>query len=363
MERLTFVVNGPEDGPMGVRARAFAERLADQYEVAIAYRLPRKLRAIADFVRVLRRTRPHVVYVLDLGFSGVTAAALHAWHGRPRRVVDTGDAITALARSVGGRGLLGELLTSGLERYGLRSADTVVVRGTFHRELLARVGIRAEILQDGVDVEQFRPRSAEPLRARLGLGGVISVAMLGSTIWSNRLQACAGWELVELIGLFKGAAVKGVIIGDGSGLPHLRERCRNLGIQNQVIFIGRIPYDALPEYLCSFDVCLSTQSNDVVGQVRTTGKLPLYMATGRYVLATRVGEASLVLPQEMLVDYEGVVDPSYPGRLADRVRRLLETPDRLGAGAELVPVARERFSYTVLAERLRALLQAKEPRD
>jgi glycosyltransferase involved in cell wall biosynthesis len=250
------------------------------------------------------------------------------------------------------------LLTSGLERYGLRSADTVVVRGTFHRDVLARVGIRAAIVQDGVDVEQFRPRTAESLRRKLGLDGVLSVAMVGSTIWSDRLQACAGWELVELIGLLKGAAVKGVIIGDGSGLPHLRERCRKLGIENQVLFTGRIAYEALPEYLCSFDVCLSTQSNDVVGQVRTTGKLPLYMATGRYVLATRVGEASLVLPDEMLVDYEGVIDPSYPGRLADRLRRLLEAPHRLRAGAALVPVARERFSYTVLAERLRAVLQA-----
>jgi len=358
VERLTFVVNGPVDGPMGVRARAFAERLADEYEVAIAYRLPRKLRAIAEFVRVLGRTRPHIVYVLDLGFSGVTAAALHAWNGRPRRVVDTGDAIAALASSVGGRGLAGELLTSGLERYGLRSADTVVVRGTFHRELLARAGIRAEIVQDGVDVEQFRPRPVEPLRTKLGLDRVISIAMVGSTIWSDRLQACAGWELVELIGLLKGAAVKGVIIGDGSGLPHLRERCHKLGIENQVLFTGRIAYEELPECLCSFDVCLSTQSNDVVGQVRTTGKLPLYMATGRYVLATRVGEAVLVLPEEMLVDYEGVVDPSYPGRLAERLRGILDAPDRLRAGSALVPVAHERFSYAVLADRLRAILRA-----
>jgi hypothetical protein len=55
------------------------------------------------------------------------------------------------------------------------------------------------------------------------------------------------------------------------------------------------------------DICLSTQTNDVVGWVRTTGKLPLYLAAGRYVLASRVGEAARVLPEEMLVDG---MDPS-----------------------------------------------------
>jgi glycosyltransferase involved in cell wall biosynthesis len=234
----------------------------------------------------------------------------------------------------------------------------VVVRGTFHREILARQGIHAEVVQDGVDPEQFRPQQSDRLRAELGLNGVVSVAMLGSAIWSNRLQSCAGWELVELIRLLKDAPVKGVLIGDGNGLPFLREQCRRYSIEQQVVFTGRVAYDALPEYLCAVDICLSTQSNDIVGRVRTTGKLPLYMATGRYVLASRVGEASLVLPDEMLVDYQGVIDPSYPGRLAERLRALLATPSRLRAGAALVPVARERFAYSVLADRVRTLLQA-----
>ena len=52
----------------------------------------------------------------------------------------------------------------GLEHYGLRSADAVVVRGTFHRELLARQGIRAEVVQDGVDPEQFRPQQSDRVR-------------------------------------------------------------------------------------------------------------------------------------------------------------------------------------------------------
>jgi glycosyltransferase involved in cell wall biosynthesis len=166
-----------------------------------------------------------------------------------------------------------------------------------------------------------------------------------------------GWELVELIRLLKGRPVHGVLIGDGSGVPHLREACRRHGLEGQVRFIDRIPYASVPEYLGALDVVLSTQSNDVVGRVRTTGKLPLYMANGRYVLATDVGEASLVLPEEMRVPYEGVVDRGYPARLAERVERLLAQPERLRAGEALVGVARERFDYRVLAARVREVLE------
>ena len=38
-------------------------------------------------------------------------------------------------------------------------------------------------------------------------------------------------------------------------------------------------------HLSIMDVCISTQSNDLVGMVRTTGKLPLYLAYGKYVIA------------------------------------------------------------------------------
>jgi glycosyltransferase involved in cell wall biosynthesis len=359
--RVAFVVNGTPGSPMSTRAEAFARALAADFDGVLLHRHPRKLRAIAELVSSLRALRPEAVYVLDLGYSGVAAAALYGALGRVLgrcpRVVDTGDAIAALARSVGGRGRVGELLTEGLEQFGLRTANAIVVRGTFHQRLLAEQGLASTVIQDGVHVEEFLPRPAAELRRKLGLEGVLTVGILGSSIWSERLQVAVGWELVELMRLLKGRPVKGVLIGDGSGVPHLRERCRRYGIEAQVRFIDRVPYASVPEYLGALDVVLSTQSNDVVGQVRTTGKLPLYMANGRFILATDVGEASLVLPGEMRVPYEGVVDSTYPSRLAERVEGLLARPERLRAGEALVGVARERFDYTVLAARVRDVLQ------
>ena len=112
----------------------------------------------------------------------------------------------------------------------------------------------------------------------------------------------------------------------------------------------------LPDLLSACDICLSTQTNDVPGNVRTTGKLPLYLACGRYVLASDVGEARHVLPPDMLVPYKGTVDRAYPARLADRVRAIAGDRSRLALGAGGAAIAREHFDYEMLAGRVSQVL-------
>ncbi len=117
-------------------------------------------------------------------------------------------------------------------------------------------------------------------------------------------------------------------------------------------FWGASRTEELPRRLGLINVCLSTQTNDLVGRVRTTGKLPLYLAAGRYVLASRVGEAALVLDEDLLVDFEGTQDPHYPEKLAGRVLRLLDDPTRIDRRRCHVALAREKFDYAVLARKL-----------
>jgi glycosyltransferase involved in cell wall biosynthesis len=357
---LVFLVNGEANGAMGIRARSFEQRLADEFRIEIAYRSSRKVQSIAHMLRTLLRVRPGLCYVFDMSFSGVIAAALYRAVSRSRTIVDTGDAIYELSRSSGIRGPVGQWLTKLLERFALWSADRVVVRSHPHQEWLAERGVAADVVPDGVDTRQFSPQDSDELRRRYGLEGCTVIGLLGSLIWSPSLEMCYGWELVELLALLRDRPVKGVIIGDGSGLEHLKAACRSLGVEDRILFLGRLPYDELPGYLSVMDICLSTQTNDAAGQVRTTGKLPLYLACGRFVLSTEVGEAARILPPEMLVPYEGTKDLGYPRRLADRVRGLLAEPDRLRRRATLcIAIAQTNFDYNVLAVRVRrAILES-----
>jgi glycosyltransferase involved in cell wall biosynthesis len=355
--RVAFVVNAEAASPLADRAHQLRARLQDRYTIQVACRSPRRVRALVRFLVWLARVRPSVVYVFDMSYSGVLAALLCRALGGGAVIIETGDAIYELVRSTGSRGPMGRAFTAILEWVSLRGADAIVVRGHGHQEWLARRGIRASVIQDGVDPARFRPEPMPELRRRYGLDDALTIGLVGSSIWSEALQMCYGWEVVETIRLLRGAPVKGVIIGDGSGIPHLQARCRDYGIVDRVVFLGRVPYDELPRYLNMIDICLSTQTNNVVGQVRTTGKLPLYLATGRYVLASRVGEAARLLDDEMLVEYDGAADVHYPAKLAQRIRALLHDPEIATRGLANRATAIRHFDYAVLGERAAAVIE------
>lgn len=349
--RVAFAVNGGPGSAMAERAEAFAARLAGSFDVRLVYRTGGKGAAAARMLAALAAARPDACYVLDLAAAGVLAAGAYRHATGTPFVLDTGDAVVELGRALG-RGPVGVAATRALEAYALRAAAAVVVRGTHHRTHLARRGVRAAVIPDGVAVDAFAPRS--PPRPP---GRPLTVGLVGSSVWVPGRQTCYGWELVELVRLLRGRlAVRGVLIGDGSGLPVLRERCAAYGLGDAVEFAGRVPYADLPARLREFDVCLSTQTDDLIGRVRTTGKLPLYLAAGRFVLASRVGEAARVLPPDMLVGYRGAADPDYPAKLADRIEQLVARGEDFSHRPECVRIARAEFEYDVLAPRVGAVL-------
>ena len=359
MERpsIVFLVNGPAGSAMGIRASSFAGCLADDFDIHLFYRSERKVQSIFDFLRQLTRVRPRLCYVFDIAFSGVLAAGFYRTISGCRMVVDTGDAIYELSRLSGSRGWLGLLATKLLEGYALRRSDRVVVRSHPHQELLASRGITADVIPDGVDTKQFFPSEEKEFRRTRNLDNSTVIGLLGSIIWNARYQTCYGWELLEALDKLRDWPVKGLIVGDGSGLAELKKRTAALRLDDRVVFAGRVPYEDLPHWINAMDICLSTQTNDIAGQVRTTGKLPLYLACGRFVLSTDVGEAARVLPAEMLVPYTGSRDPAYPNRLAERVETLLKEPERLRGRPDAVGLAQTYFDYSLLAGNLRSILR------
>jgi glycosyltransferase involved in cell wall biosynthesis len=351
--RVTFVVNGDPTSAMAERADSFACRLGRRFDCRIVFRTGGRLGAAGRMFREIAAARPDLCYVLDLAFAGVVAAGAYQCISGTPFVLDTGDAVVELGRALG-RGPAALAATRALETYALRAAAAVVVRGSYHRDLLARRSVRAEFIPDGVEVDRFAPPGPPGPKPP---GCPLVIGLIGNVVWVPARQTCYGWELVEVIRLLhQRLAIRGVLIGDGSGVEVLKRRCVEYGIETLVEFVGCVPYAELPRRLRGFDICLSTQTNDVIGNVRTTGKLPIYLAAGRFVLASNVGEAARVLPAEMLVEFTGASDTDYPRKLAERVTEFAELWAAPKWFETSVSLARQLFDYDRLAEHVRSVL-------
>jgi glycosyltransferase involved in cell wall biosynthesis len=190
-----------------------------------------------------------------------------------------------------------------------------------------------------------RPVPGAAIRARLGLESAFVVGLVGSYNPAPRLGITYGWDLIEALAQTP-PEVCALLVGSGDGIAQLETRARELGVLARCRFPGEVPLAQLYEWVGAMDVAISTQTNNDVGAVRTTGKLPIYLACGCPVLATHVGEAARLLgPLGWTVPYRGVVDRGYPARLAEAIRAWSRTPEDAGRRREqALRVCRENFA-------------------
>lgn len=352
--KLIFFVNGSESSAASIRAKMFAHRFSPDWTIWFIYRPVPKWKGIFLAIQSALKFRPDIIYVMDTAYTGVLAGYITKKLMGCLLIIDTGDVAYELAKSTGNYSKAQLAMINWIEQIALKNSDCLIVRGSYHKTYLEKQGIQNIVfIPDGVDVDEIEPVKTKSLRRELKLDNCLVVGLIGTMSWSERHQMCYGWDIVEALGLLKDLPIKALLVGDGDGRPILENRVQKLGIADRIVFTGQISYDELPQYLSAMDVCVSTQSNDLVGMVRTTGKLPLYLALGKYVIATDVGEARRVLPGVgCLLPYDGVRDAAHPRRLADCLREAIAQPERLDIGEKARQVAKENFDYAMLARRV-----------
>lgn len=361
--RVLVLVNGEADKTDGVRARELFQDFAEGHDVTYLYRGDtHKLKGLMRFLRTAVGMAPDVVYVEKFGYAGIVAALAAKTIRGSRMVTSNGDAEFAFARSH--FSLPKALIAGALEWTAQTSADRVIVHGPLHRELLQRKGLtNVEWIPNGVDTSAFRPMDTSALRQALGVHGRLTIGVIGSINWNAKTGFCYGRDVLEVVHQLKEYPVAGIVVGAGNGVEMLRGLAREYGIEDRVVLAGWIPYEHLPPYVNAIDVCLSTQSDDLIGAVRITAKVPQYLACGRYIIASDVGgarefvrEAGALIPMTA-----GAND--YIGRVADHVREILESPAILDKGRRGVEIAKRHFEYSLLRTRLSTALSGLATRN
>lgn len=355
--RLAVLVHGSSESVEAVRAHELTKRHPPG-KVLVLHRHAGRLATAVAWARDIDRFAPDLIYVINTALPG---APLACWwrirHGVPF-LLDTGDVIAEMARSAGIAPLWKRPALALVESIAERLAHTVVVRGTEHQtHLRARHRRRrVALIRDGYSHARVKDREVEALRRRLGLEHVFVVGVLGSLVYSPRLKICYGWDLIRALAKLPDLPIRGLIVGDGNGRQWLEAQAKELGVADRITFCGQVPYRDVPLYVRLFDVALSTQTNNLAGAVRTTGKLPEYMAAGRFILATKVGEAARLLPDSMLVEYDGEFDRDYPEKLAQRIAAIWRDGTILEARRALPAIAEQHCSYDRLSRQFDELV-------
>jgi len=117
--------------------------------------------------------------------------------------------------------------------------------------------------------------------------------------------------------------VKLLLVGEGDDRGNLEELVRNLGLKNEVIFTGKVPYYEVPQFIACADVALSPIPPLDIYKVSSPTKLFEYMAMAKPVVANEeIPEHKEVLEQSV----GGILVPFTSEAIAQAIIELLNNP-------------------------------------
>jgi glycosyltransferase involved in cell wall biosynthesis len=309
---------GPDDPDLGVFVAQLAdalERRGHEVDRAVLDRRAGGKRRYLELARAARRApRPDVVYAHFLVPSGLIAALAQraplvlTAHGRDVRNVGAIPGVGAATR------------------FAVRRASAVIaVSDYLRRELEAKVPEargKTEVVDSGVDLERFPVLPApEETPAFVCIGSLTERK-----------------NVVRLADAFARVA-EGTLtyVGDGP----LRAQLEGL---ERVRVVGRVPHDEIPEHLARASVLCQPSLLEPLGQSLLEG-----MATGRPVVATRIGGPPEFVPPEA----GALVDPLDLDSIADGLRRAASLPVPNPAAR----AAAEAHDVNVQASRVESILE------
>jgi hypothetical protein len=257
----------------------------------IPYDKQAKKKSFLGLMRVLRTTGPSLIVMEGTGIAGGLACMIGRLFFGHRYVVSSGDAVGPYVGSH--FAILGPVFGV-YERLLCRWSAGFIGWTPY---LVGRAltfgsprGMTAPGWVIGKQVEDYT-ESRRRVRERWGIPEkTIVFGIAGAIIWSKRRGYCYGLELVRAIRGVRRDDVAVVVIGDGSGIQHLRREA-GADLNKRIFLPGRVPLDEVMENLCGFDVASLPQSTDGVGSFRYTTKISEYRGLNLPIVTTRIPAA------------------------------------------------------------------------
>ncbi|MBI2830267.1 MAG: glycosyltransferase [Chloroflexi bacterium] len=233
------------------------------------------------------------------------------------------------------------------ERYLANNCQRIIAATEYEKQQLAgHYGASPDtisVIPCGVNLDLFQPMDKQQARQHLGLGNGKIVLFVG------RIEALKGIDsLVRAMSLLKRTDVRLIVIGGDARsrkeLSGLKKLAHDLGIAEQVEFLGLVKQEKLPYFYSAADVCVVCSHYESFGLVALEA-----LACGTPVVSTRVGDIENII-QPGLTGY--VVDKNLPEQLAEKIA--VQLANNSEDCVELARGSVARFSWSNIADRIAA---------
>jgi glycosyltransferase involved in cell wall biosynthesis len=235
-----------------------------------------------------------------------------------------------------------------VERLNLKAAARIFVVSEVERRNLLKLGVADQKLvvnPNGVDTEKFRPGAGgQSIREELGIAGDETLAGFVGTFgpWHGVMELAHAVTLIP-----RDERLRFLLIGAGKLREEVERVVREAGMIDRVIFAGVVEHERVPAYLDACDVLVSPHIplGDGSEFFGSPTKLFEYMAMGKGIVASRLGQIG-----EVLADEESalLVEPGDVNQLSRAILRLArsgEFRERLGRAARERAVTHHTWTH------------------
>ncbi len=228
-------------------------------------------------------------------------------------------------------------------------SDTVSVASKRLECEARKLGVHKEVIFEahvGADTSRFRPEiSGERVREKYGIAKPI-VLYLGQLHGGQYVELFI--EAASILTGELGCDAAFMIVGDGYRAQELKKLGASMGLDGRLIFTGSVPHDDVPEYIASADVCVACFQDNPVTACKSPLKIVEYLALGKAIVASNVGEVP-----NMLSGCGVIVPPGQAMPLAKAVANLLSNNQlRRELGWSARRMAETEYNWTVTANNL-----------
>ena len=171
------------------------------------------------------------------------------------------------------------------ERISCQLADHVIAVNLSHKMVeIQRDEVpegRISIVRNGPDLRNMSVRETTPA---LEVNGKTVVAYVGEVGFQDGVD-CLLRALRHLIRIEQRRELLCVLVGSGDALNEMKHLARDLGIEADVKFVGRVAHSEVNDWLAIADICVAPEPSNPYNDRTTVVKMTEYMAAGKAIVA------------------------------------------------------------------------------